>query len=481
MPRRPNILFILPDQLRPDFVGAYGGRSVATPNIDALAGQGTLFEDVISPSPICVPARASMLTGQSAAATGVFDNLNWLRPDRARMGIKTWPERLSEAGYVTAAIGKMHFYPWDISEGFAIRRVAEDKRHLHVMDDYAEFLAEHGERKRHGREFEGYAETKGAYSDTRDPGLQVDLWMTRTACGLIEELSGSEPFAMMVGLPSPHCPYDPPPEYLDRVAVDHLPMPVPATEDSTALHPRFVARYKRPWADLDYQELTQWQVREIRRHYAALVALVDDCVGQLIAALEAAGVRDDTVIVFGSDHGDYLGDFGLMGKTYFHEPSMRVPLIIQGPTGGTARVTEPASVVDLYATLLGLAGLEPEHPVDSIDLLAGSPAVDRVLFGLTNEGLMVRGGGWKLSRYTGGIARLANLASDPDEQIERIADPDAACHRQRLESMLADAVVGGFSQAHADKRTPQCQGPPGHPFFGRDWRRPYPERVGTSR
>jgi len=135
MSQPPNILFLLPDQLRPDFLGCYGADFLKTPAIDGLAAKGTRWQTAISPSPICVPARASMLTGQHAHSTGILHNMCWLRPDRAQMGIRTWPEILAGAGYRTSAIGKMHFYPWDSSEGFQHRVIAEDKRHIHVRDD----------------------------------------------------------------------------------------------------------------------------------------------------------------------------------------------------------------------------------------------------------------------------------------------------------------------------------------------------------
>jgi len=127
MTRQPNLLFLMPDQLRHDYVGCYGADFVSTPAIDGLAAQGTRYETAISPVPVCVPARASMISGQSSVASGVIDNLAWLRPDRRELGVETWPELLARAGYRTAAIGKMHFYPWDISEGFEDRIIAEDK------------------------------------------------------------------------------------------------------------------------------------------------------------------------------------------------------------------------------------------------------------------------------------------------------------------------------------------------------------------
>ncbi len=169
-----NILFILPDQLRYDFLSCYGAEFITTPNIDSLSEEGVMYRRAISPFPICVPARASLLTGRNALENGVLDNGHWLRPDLAECGIKTWPELLTENGYQTAAIGKMHFYPWDAEHGFRYRMIAEDKRYLHIRDDYAEFLARSGLRKFHGNEHEGYFENKGAIISKVPLHLQVD-------------------------------------------------------------------------------------------------------------------------------------------------------------------------------------------------------------------------------------------------------------------------------------------------------------------
>ena len=110
MPNRPNLLFLMPDQLRPDFLSCYGADFIETPHIDSLASRGIRFEKAYSTHPICMPTRASLLTGMNAVRNGVTDNGQWLRPDLADCGIHTWPELPNRQGYYTAAIGKMHFY-----------------------------------------------------------------------------------------------------------------------------------------------------------------------------------------------------------------------------------------------------------------------------------------------------------------------------------------------------------------------------------
>src|SRR5688572_14170132 len=224
---RPNLVFLMPDQLRPDFLSCYGGRSIATPNIDGLAERGVRFGQAYSLHPVCVPARASLLLGMHALRTGVLDNTHWIRPDYRSCGLATWPELLADRGYYTAAIGKMHFYPWDARHGFQYRAIAEDKRWLHVRDDYWHFLHARGHRKYHGNEHEGYFENKGAIVNRLPWEMQVDRWVGDEACRFVEQHGRAGPFAMMVGFPGPHCPYDPCAGFLEGVDTGALPEPVP--------------------------------------------------------------------------------------------------------------------------------------------------------------------------------------------------------------------------------------------------------------
>lgn len=162
MSDRPNLLFIMPDQLRHDFLSCYGAPHIATPNIDRIAAEGIRYDRAYSLHPVCVPARCSLLTGLNAWRTHVLTNGNYLRPDRAACGIRTWAEMLTNCGYLTSAIGKMHFYPWDASFGFQHRIACEDKVWVNIQDDYWHYLQQRGHRKYMGKEHVGYDEQRGA-------------------------------------------------------------------------------------------------------------------------------------------------------------------------------------------------------------------------------------------------------------------------------------------------------------------------------
>ncbi len=174
---KPNIVLIMPDQLRPDFLGCYGANFIQTPNIDKLAQQGLQFNRALSPSPICIPARASLLTGHNALSTGILTNNYWLRPDHEDCGLLSFTNALLGKGYHTEGIGKMHFIPWDSEAGFSHRWIAEDKRHIHIQDDYADYLATQGLRKLAGTEEPNYRAGRMASVSPIPLEHQVDVWV----------------------------------------------------------------------------------------------------------------------------------------------------------------------------------------------------------------------------------------------------------------------------------------------------------------
>ena len=225
--QRPNIVFLFPDQLRPDFLSCYGADFIDTPNIDWIAENGIRYERAYSASPVCVPARTALLTGMNAIRNGVTDNLHAVRADYNDVGMRTWPQLLADSGYYTAAVGKMHFYPWDARHGFQYRVICEDKRWLHVRDDYYHYLKERGYRKLHGNEHEGYFENKGAILHKLPWEHSWDRFVGKEARRFIENYGGEGPFAMMVGFPGPHCPYDPAHDFPERFNPEDMPDSIP--------------------------------------------------------------------------------------------------------------------------------------------------------------------------------------------------------------------------------------------------------------
>lgn len=474
MTRSPNIIFIMPDQLRADFVGLYGADFARTPNIDSLGAHGDTFETAVSPFPICVPCRAALLTGRNAIETGVLDNFKWLRPERTAVGTRNWSTLLGEAGYHTAAIGKMHFTPWDADEGFAERRISDDKRHIAIEDDYWDYLASHGLRKRHGRELDGYDETKGAVLAPHPEEHLQDRWVANETIAFLERQSEARPFAAFVGFPSPHCPYDPTPEALAAVDAGRIPPPIPATADSDGLRPAMIASYLGAWADVDYTDLRDDQIRAIRHHYVALIEMLDVQIGRVLDALRNGPFARDTVVIFCSDHGDYVGDYRLMGKTFFHEPSTHVPLVLADFRKEPAprRIAAPVALPDIYQTLLDLAGVASPYEASPYRSLRAEPDPDRMIFGLCPEGFMARSETFKLCRYKGLPAQAFDLATDPTEQTNVFGDPR---YREKVDAhdrFLTDTLMASLMNAHADKAVGPAQSVDPAAFNARGWRWP---------
>lgn len=483
---QPNIVLIMADQLRADFLGCYGAGFVRTPHIDSLAAQGVCYTRAYSTSPICVPARASLLTGMNAIQNGVTSNSQWLRPDLRALGIKTWPERLAEAGYYTAAVGKMHFYPWDSHHGFQYKVAAEDKRWIHIRDDYYRFLREHGFRKLHGSEHEGYFEHKGAIINRLPWEFSVDHFVGQEACRFIRTYGDEQPFAMMVSFPGPHCPYDPNAEFLDRVDPAAMPEAVPYVEANTArLRAANVEGNRLPWNGVDYSDFTAEHKRKIRAHYAAEVEQIDYEVGQVVSALRDQGLLENTVIVFTSDHGDYLGDHDLIGKGTFYEGSIHIPLIVR-PAGGIAAQTVDnlAALTDLTATLLAWAGLPRPAYMDSQPLPGlGLPDSDprEALVGMTANGWMLYDGRWKLCKYATGDVHLFDLAQDPHEQVNRAHDPACLDRLLAMDARLTQEIMRSIVSSHHDKALDTREAYWGTPVYGKQgWRRVYPHPFAES-
>jgi arylsulfatase A-like enzyme len=485
MAERPNILFIMPDQLRADFLSCYGAPFIDTPHIDGLAERGVLYGRAYSPHPVCVPARIALMTGMDAVKNGVLDNGQMLRPDHRACGIDTWPEILSENGYYTVAVGKMHFYPWEARCGFRHRIIAEDKIWIYVEDDYHHYLRARGYRKTLGYEKEAYHRYFGAFISDIPWEHSVDRFVGQEAARWIRAYEGDEPFAMMVGFPGPHHSYDPSPAYAARFDPQDMPELIPEVEDDTLLmRGKGRRRGRKSWYTFKNEgRPTRAHYMLQRAYYAALVKQIDDEVGSIIDALREKGALENTVILFSSDHGDYLGDHNLSGKNSFYESAARVPLLARVPWAeGSTRHDGLASLSDVTATILRLAGCPiPSHmdsvPLPEIGLPDASPR-ERIV-GSLRRGWMIVRDGWKLAKYAGGGAMLFHLQEDPTEQHNLAGDGRYADVYRRLDSELTTAIMAAIDLGHADKRV-YTYTLSGSQEFGRPgWPRTYPTDIQT--
>ena len=444
MAKRPNLLFIMADQLAPQVLPAYGHPSVQTPHLDRLAEDGIVFENAYCNFPLCAPSRFSMLSGRLPSRIGAFDNAAELPAS-----VPTYHHYLRAAGYRTCLAGKMHFVGPDQLHGYE-ERVTTDVYPANFqwvpdMQLDGEVWLEWYHSMRAVLDAGPHRRSVNvAYDD--ETGFEAVRWLHEHAD------SGDErPFALTVSFFSPHDPYLPPPHWWDRYRDAEIDpprvgdIPLEDRDPHSRRHWFLTGRHRDAVGEAD--------VLRMRRAYYAVTSYVDAKVGRLLDTLKAIGAADDTAVVFTSDHGDSLGERGLFFKMSFFERSVRVPLILHAPfVFAPRRVAENVSLLDLFPTLLELAGdgalPDLAAPVDGHSLLALAGGIatdwpDLVCAEYTAEGArepmaMVRRGPHKLIASRTDPPLLFDLAADPDE-LENLAQrPDLAGVRAELESIAPD-------------------------------------------
>lgn len=359
-----NILLIMTDQHRNDFVGYMPGARLATPNIDRIAGEGAGFRMCQSPNPICTPARTALATGRYPRQIGTLTMSGDLFPQ-----IPTHMQALQKAGYTTYGIGKLHYqqtWRWGTGIHTGINMCAHSEEtkaygfdHLWEVSgkslmlnnycSYADYLNQRGLLK----QMEDYVIASGTNSDypshNFDPALPsplpeehyIDHVIGRTAREYLDRHDGSNPFYMLVSFCSPHRPYDAPKRYLDMFP-------------------------EEDWNDFVLQpgeSLTEEEGHALNRqirNYKAMITLLDDEVGLLLDQLEQKGILEDTLVIFTSDHGDMQGDHYRLQKAFPWKQCTTVPLAIRMPGGRLDHlVSPPVELTDVTATILDYAGLDP--------------------------------------------------------------------------------------------------------------------------
>ena len=520
MPRQPNFLYFVTDQHRADYLGCYGHPVLKTPNIDAIAAQGTRFDRFHTACPACMPNRASLLTGRYPSVHGLRYNGNWLS-----LRANTFADVLREGGYRTAHIGKFHVQP--MSEAPAHQRV--DPAALGFLDeawrddggDYDQELPERwqsNEPYRVKTPYYGFdhANVVTMHSDhvggsyyqwlkarrpdadaLRDRANQLphdytcpqayrtpipeELYPTAyirdRAVDYLEQAAGDDqPFFAFVSFPDPHHPFTPPGRYWDIYRPEQFDDDLPYEAHHNPPPPlrwareEFVKGTRRSGGHAAFYS-TEQEVREVKALTAGMIAMIDDAIGVVIEALKRSGRYDDTVIVFNSDHGDFLGDFGLLLKGAMQLQSLtRVPFIWSDPKDRSARVVPGlASTVDIAPTIIARAGLKPYWGIQGQDIapmLNGAECVrDELLvefedsaprFGF-DEPAGVRTlltEDWRISFYRDqDWGELYHLAEDSRETRNLWDDPTHRETRDRLMARLINAMIAAVEQSPRSHRT----------------------------
>lgn len=452
-----NLLFITTDQQRWDTLPCYGLDFIHTPNLMRLADEGMVFDQCVVPGAVCVPCRAAIMTGQYPSTTGVLTNGTWLRP-----GTSTWPQLLSAAGVRTAGIGKMHFDPWDARWGFDERIIAEDKRHIYLPDDHVKFLRANGQERPHPATDPEYFETLGAPVKPWPKRFHIDAFVGDQAAAWITANAG-EPFAAWVSFPGPHDPYDPPAEMADLYYDAPIPEPVGSAADLAGKPPaqrrRGADTLKNAMFQIDPSQATPEQYRRWRAHYYANITLIDEGIGKILAALEQAGILEDTLIIFTSDHGDALGDHGLAYKGFFYDSMVHVPLILRGPgvTPG-ARSASLVSTLDLIPLFFHTCGVEPPDTLQGNDLrdLLDDPAATlrEAVYCELDGRVMVQTERHKYGWYADGSAELYDRVTDPNELHNLADDPAQVDTVRTMQALLLSHWMENQAQQTAATRVP---------------------------
>ena len=490
---QPNILLFFTDMQRADTVGALGNPHIQTPNLDRLVREGTAFSRCYSPSPVCIPARCCMHYGRNPQRTGLFVNGRMMDDDG-----KSYPEILSRNGYRTAAVGKCHFTPEkNALRGFGERITQEEIVSDYNEDDYRKWLKRenldpvepHGER---GPMY--YIPQPSRFTEKTHPSA----WISDRTMETIHRFSnGDEPWCLMSSFIHPHPPLTPPRGWTKLYPPHQMPDPhMPHQAESLLTHiNRTQNRYK--WRDNGIDRNLQ---RVIKSYYYATISFVDHQIGRVLETLEEQGILDQTLILFASDHGEYLGDYGCYGKRSMHDASAKVPLLARLPGRFKAGKVcgAPTSLVDIMPTMLACAGVEP-NGLDGCDLKAVADGnTDREhVFSQWGKGrnaiYLIATRDWKYI-YSAGEKKeiLFDRVRDPRESRNAAADRESYPVRKQLRDTLmrylhesgdSEAVQSVNGSLEWKSQPPLCQqylvNNPDEGLLYQDESEGIPERIGS--
>ena len=435
--KRPNILFIMADQMAAPLLPLHNANSpIKVPNLQRLAAEGVLFDSAYCNSPLCAPSRFTLVSGQLPSRIGAYDNAADFPAD-----VPTYAHYLRRLGYRTALSGKMHFCGPDQLHGYEERLTSDI-----YPADYG-WAVNWDEPEVRASWYHNMSSVLQAGPCVRTNQLDFDEEVVFKAQQYLFDhvrVTPDQPFCLTVSMTHPHDPYTIPEEYWNRYSDEDIALPQQVI-DQAEQDPHSQRLLKV--IDLWDKPLPEHKIRDARRAYFGACSYIDDNIGKLLKTLKDCKLADDTIIVFSGDHGDMLGERGLWYKMHWFEMAARVPLLVHAPARFAAhRVSQSVSTVDLLPTLVELAGgqVEPGLALDGRSLLPhlqGNGGHDEVLGeymaeGTTSPLMMIRRGEWKFVYSEEDPLLLFNVANDPQERENLATSPD---HREQLEAFLAEA------------------------------------------
>lgn len=442
---RPNIVFILSDQHAANVLGCYGDSIVRTPNIDALAQSGVVFDNAYTPAPLCVPARMSLLTGRYPSQQTCWTNSDSLASD-----IPTFAHALGAVGYAPTLMGRLHAIGPDQLHGYVRREVGD-----HITDWYGGHAYTMGPLDKAQRPFKESLILSGPGQSSYEV---LDRVVTTHTLQFLDEIAARRragdrnPFALTVGYILPHQPYVADPEiyayYDGKVPPPALKRPHDEADDS------YLAWWRQ---QTGLNDITEADELRARTAYYALVETMDRQIGRVLAKLKAHDLLDNTLVVYSSDHGDQLGERDLWWKQTFYDESAKVPLVMSWPgrLPMGERRNQIVNLIDLTATIVDAGGAAPLANSDGRSLLplaldGESTWNDETFSEYCTDGLLAWSGGrllqsrmirrdnWKYIYYHGSASQLFDLQADPQEMNNLAADPAYRRIRDQLETRLLD-------------------------------------------
>lgn len=448
---RPNLLIIMSDEHAPQFSGTYGHPIVQTPHMDRMAAEGVLFENAYCNTPLCTPSRMSFMTGRYISEIETWDNTSPLRVDAP-----TWAHRLRAAGYDVVLSGKQHFIGPDQLHGFR----AQLARDLHAEKLLGLYDWEDGTPA---------APEPWPHLAMAGPGrsleIEVDDQVEEAAIHYLRAPERKErPWALNASFIAPHFPFIVPQEYWDRYPPEAVDLPRNRPGSLEEQHPVY-QRMRGMFGLIDFPEE---QVRRARAGYYGLITYLDDKIGRLLQVLEETGQRENTLVIYISDHGEMAGEYGMWRKSNFREFSARIPVLMSWPgrLPEGRRVTEVVSLVDVVAGMLEEAGAPMDASLDGDSLMplarGDEGAVqtwkdeafsEYLAHGVTGPMAMLRRGRYKLIYSIGDPPELFDLASDPNELRDLASDPD---YRQ-IRDDLSERLLSRWDPVALDERVRRSQ------------------------
>lgn len=442
---RPNVLFLLTDDQRPDTIHALGNPHIETPHLDALARRGVAFTRAVCANPICTPSRAEILSGCSGFRNGVLDFGKQIDP-----ALKLWPQAMTDAGYHSWYVGKWH------NDGKPVQRGYEQTRGLFTGGG-GKWWKDQVDWK--GTPVTGYRgwifqDDEGNLFPDRGVGLTPDI-SSKFADAAIEliQRKSAEPFFLQVAFTAPHDPLFFPPNYESKYAADKLPLPPNFLPEHPFDHGNFDGRDEQLLA----WPRTRQMIRELLTVYYSVISDLDEQVGRIIDALHETKQFDNTIIIFSSDHGLGVGSHGLRGKQSMYEHTINVPLIIAGPKIPQGEVRDAQVYLrELYPTTCELVGIDIPATVEGKSF---APVItgqmehthDHVFCYFRDKQRMIRDSRWKLIHYPE-IDRwqLFDVLADPNELTDLSSDQAKADVLKRLRDTLRREQIAAGDPLAAD-------------------------------